>query len=95
MQVCKAHCAGGAFYSLQFGRECWCGLAPDIEYDVNGPSAACDHECSGDPDQICGGYDAFEAYSLEGTKTDGLNVLFTAAAGTYLTVQHSHVPPGG
>lgn len=63
MQMCKARCAGAAFYALQYGRECWCGVLPDIQYDINGPST-CNRECSGDSGQICGGLYAFDVYSL-------------------------------
>ncbi|CAM9907593.1 unnamed protein product, partial [Ectocarpus fasciculatus] len=40
---------------------CWCGSA-DANYALHGESTECNYSCSGDADQICGGFDAANVY---------------------------------
>ena len=46
--------------------QCWCGdiasnTAENSDYAVYGESV-CDYACDGNPDEICGGYDANSVY---------------------------------
>lgn len=42
---------------------CWCGN-DGISYDRYG-EGSCDFACSGDTEEICGGYDAFNLYRID------------------------------
>ncbi|CAB1103402.1 unnamed protein product [Ectocarpus sp. CCAP 1310/34] len=53
-------CAGSAYYGTQYSVECWCG-AEGADYDANG-EGICDIPCSGDVNEICGGFYAMSVY---------------------------------
>ncbi|CAM9469933.1 unnamed protein product, partial [Sphacelaria rigidula] len=61
------------YYGLQYGRECWCGVA-GADYDGLGdlPQDSCRDSCPGVPEEDCGGRNAmqvFEYSSEEPTPT--------------------------
>ncbi|CAM9199998.1 unnamed protein product [Ectocarpus sp. 12 AP-2014] len=58
---CADFCADYAYYGTQFGGECWCGN--NSGYDTLGESTDCSIACSGDADEICGGFNAMSVYS--------------------------------
>ncbi|CAN0353187.1 unnamed protein product, partial [Ectocarpus sp. 6 AP-2014] len=58
-EVCSGLCSGSTFYGTQYGTECWCGNNED--YDANG-DGFCDISCSGDSDEICGGFYSMTVY---------------------------------
>lgn len=49
VQMCHIHCnVRGAFYmATQYGTECWCSRAQDLDY-ASVDVGVCDMECSGD-----------------------------------------------
>lgn len=63
-QVCQTHCAGSAFFGVQYAIECWCsGTASlDYPYDIHGASTGCTAPCSGNADENCGGDWAMNVY---------------------------------
>ncbi|CAM9126243.1 unnamed protein product, partial [Ectocarpus sp. 4 AP-2014] len=60
--ACLALCADSAYYGTQYSEECWCG-AEGADYDANG-EGDCTMRCTGDTDQICGGYNAMSVYEI-------------------------------
>lgn len=44
--------------------KCWCG--GQDTYARHGESTSCDYECSGNPDETCGGFNAVSVYSYPG-----------------------------
>ncbi|CAN0214942.1 unnamed protein product, partial [Scytosiphon promiscuus] len=66
-ESCKENCGTGgfAYYGLQYGEECFCGLAGE-DYTRYGESDACGYRCPGDAEYICGGYFAMDIFSLDG-----------------------------
>ncbi|CBJ25804.1 conserved unknown protein [Ectocarpus siliculosus] len=65
--TCALHCysEGYQFYGLQYGQECWCGVA-GTDYDRLGSldMSECAYPCTGDASSTCGGYLAFQAFEL-------------------------------
>lgn len=45
--------------------KCWCG-GDDTDYAKHGESTSCHFECSGNPDETCGGFDAVNVYAYPG-----------------------------
>eukprot|EP00752_Nemacystus_decipiens_P013321 g11797.t1 len=64
VEVCQVHCAGSAYFGVQYAIECWCSGtdSTDYPYDVHGESPACLAPCSGDSSQVCGGTWAMTVY---------------------------------
>ncbi|CAM9885714.1 unnamed protein product [Ectocarpus fasciculatus] len=62
--VCRVHCEsfGSSFYATQYGDECWCGAADDVEEYKRHGDGECIAGCFGDPAIACGGYDAFSLF---------------------------------
>ncbi|KAK4179428.1 putative fungistatic metabolite, partial [Triangularia setosa] len=50
-EKCAAHCAGFAYFGVEFGRECFCG---DVAPTHQAPEPECSFPCAGDATQICG-----------------------------------------
>ncbi|CAM9931361.1 unnamed protein product [Ectocarpus sp. 4 AP-2014] len=69
LELCEGHCSSmnKPFFSLQYGRECWCGgcelldKGPD-EYDRHGTASCVDYPCTGERNRQCGARDAFSLY---------------------------------
>ncbi|CAN0522609.1 unnamed protein product [Ectocarpus sp. 8 AP-2014] len=64
--------------ATQWGIECWCATEVDLEYERHGEAEElCDYKCGGDngrrafntPNEICGGYYAFDLYEIESLTT--------------------------
>lgn len=54
--------SGFPFAGVQYGTECFCGAnAPPVDLKI--PDEKCDMKCSGDPEELCGGYFAMNVYS--------------------------------
>eukprot|EP00752_Nemacystus_decipiens_P004880 g4440.t1 len=64
IEVCQAHCAGSAYFGVQYAIECWCSGSDsaDYPYDVHGASTDCTKPCSGNAAEICGGDWAMNVY---------------------------------
>ncbi|CBJ48515.1 WSC domain containing protein [Ectocarpus siliculosus] len=62
MEMCEAKCRGNTYFGLQYGRECFCG-GSSTDLLEHGESSACNYECPGDSDQVCGGFYAMSVYS--------------------------------
>ncbi|CAM9751286.1 unnamed protein product, partial [Ectocarpus sp. 6 AP-2014] len=62
MEMCEAECTGNTFFGMQYGRECFCG-GSSTDLLEHGESSACNYECPGDSDQVCGGFYAMSVYS--------------------------------
>lgn len=43
--------------------KCWCG-DQDADLLKHGESTACDYECPGDPDDVCGGFWVMSVYEF-------------------------------
>jgi hypothetical protein len=58
---CVATCAakGFAYAGVQYGESCLCGDS----YGRYGEAGNCDFQCTGDPGEICGGYNANSVYA--------------------------------
>jgi len=56
---------GFAYAAVQYGQSCLCGDS----YGKYGKADNCNYKCTGDPNQICGGYSANSVYST------GINVV--------------------
>eukprot|EP00903_Cladosiphon_okamuranus_P020532 g18846.t1 len=67
-ELCELVCVGYSFFSTEYGRECWCGEA-DTDYARHGESYACGYECTGDPEETCGGYYAANVYAYPSVNT--------------------------
>lgn len=69
MQYCFELCSQDAtntHFGTQFSSECFCVNDPDresIDKFINEP-ANCDMTCSGDSDEICGGFNAMSVYEI-------------------------------
>eukprot|EP00903_Cladosiphon_okamuranus_P006480 g6339.t1 len=61
-ELCELTCAGSAYFSTQYGRECWCGPA-ETDYAQHGVSTGCTYQCAGNPDERCGGFYAANVYA--------------------------------
>ncbi|CAN0373215.1 unnamed protein product [Ectocarpus fasciculatus] len=61
-EVCEAECTGNTYFGMQYGRECFCG-GSSTDLLLHGESTACDYECPGDSEQVCGGFYAMSVYS--------------------------------
>lgn len=61
--MCNTHCEAldAAYMSLQYGRECWCSMEGGLDYERHG-EGVCEYPCTGDENESCGGYDAFDLY---------------------------------
>ncbi len=55
--ICQAR--GFAYAGVQYGESCLCGNS----YDAFGPADNCNMACTGDPNQICGGYNANNVFA--------------------------------
>ncbi|CAN0069455.1 unnamed protein product, partial [Ectocarpus sp. 6 AP-2014] len=64
-ELCELTCLGSTYFATQYGRECWCG-SDGADYTLHGESTDCTYPCSGDADQICGGFDAANVYLFTG-----------------------------
>ncbi|CAM9652605.1 unnamed protein product, partial [Sphacelaria rigidula] len=53
------------FYGVQYGIECWCGVA-GIDYARHG-NGICDIPCRGDASIMCGGTFSFEIFPFPNT----------------------------
>ena len=58
IQMCSEK--GFKYAGLQYGVQCFCGNS----YGKYGESYSCDYECSGNQNEICGGYWANSVYSV-------------------------------
>ncbi|CBN78573.1 conserved unknown protein [Ectocarpus siliculosus] len=71
-ELCELTCLGSTYFATQYGRECWCG-SDGADYALHGESTECTYPCSGDADQLCGGFDAANVYLFTGeTSTSSL-----------------------
>ncbi|CAN0201782.1 unnamed protein product, partial [Ectocarpus fasciculatus] len=61
-EVCEAECTGNTYFGMQYGRECFCG-GSSTDLLLHGESTACDYECPGESEQVCGGFYAMSVYS--------------------------------
>ncbi|CAM9855150.1 unnamed protein product, partial [Scytosiphon promiscuus] len=65
--VCADYCrelsSSYTHYATQYGRECWC---QDESIHLRHGAGSCDYQCSGDDSIVCGGFDSFSLYDLEG-----------------------------
>lgn len=65
-QICYELCtdadAGYTFFGLQYSHECWCSSSFSAAEET--PGATCDLPCSQNADELCGGFDAIMAYSI-------------------------------
>lgn len=63
-QICRAHCAGSAYFGVENGLECWCSgtYLTDYAYDVYVVSNGCTKPCFGNAGQKCGGRWAMNVY---------------------------------
>jgi len=61
-QHCVAVCRGRGFKyaAVQYGESCLCGNS----YGKYGQATNCDYKCTGDPNQICGGYSTNSVYQI-------------------------------
>ncbi|CAN0308076.1 unnamed protein product [Ectocarpus fasciculatus] len=62
-EVCEAECTGNTYFGMQYGTECFCG-GSSTDLLQHGESTACDYECPGDSEQVCGGFYAMSVYSF-------------------------------
>lgn len=59
----EGYCLAG----LEYGHECWCGNV--VQGEVRPvPDSYCNHPCSGDYDETCGGYGFMGLYIRRGFK---------------------------
>ncbi|CAB1105166.1 unnamed protein product [Ectocarpus sp. CCAP 1310/34] len=61
-EMCEAECTGNTYFGMQYGTECFCG-GESTDLLQHGESTACNYECPGDSDQVCGGFYAMSVYS--------------------------------
>ncbi|CAN0199427.1 unnamed protein product [Ectocarpus sp. 12 AP-2014] len=61
-EMCEEECTGNTYFGMQYGRECFCG-GSSTDLLEHGESSACNYECPGDSDQVCGGFYAMSVYS--------------------------------
>ncbi|CAM9641661.1 unnamed protein product [Ectocarpus sp. 4 AP-2014] len=61
-EMCETECTGNTYFGMQYGRECFCG-GSSTDLLEHGESSACNYECPGDSDQVCGGFYAMSVYS--------------------------------
>eukprot|EP00903_Cladosiphon_okamuranus_P013013 g12142.t1 len=69
LELCEGHCSSidKPFFSLQYGRECWCGGCELLDegrdkYDRHGTASCVDYPCTGESTRQCGARDAFSLY---------------------------------
>ncbi|CAM9986910.1 unnamed protein product [Ectocarpus sp. 6 AP-2014] len=64
IEVCQAHCAGSAYFGVQYAFECWCSGTDSVNhpYAIHGESTDCNEPCAGDASETCGGYFAMNVY---------------------------------
>lgn len=43
--------------------QCWCG-GEETDLTKHGESTACNYECPGNPDEVCGGFNAMSVYEF-------------------------------
>jgi hypothetical protein len=69
LTLCSTY--GYAAVGLEYGRECWCGDAPQVAANggFKAADADCNIPCSGAPTELCGGVQRFEYYSWTSTTT--------------------------
>ena len=67
IQICSEK--GFKYAGLQYGIQCFCGNS----YGKYGESYSCNYVCSGNQDEICGGYWANSVYSITENNTNGNN----------------------
>ena len=60
IQICKQK--GFAYAAVQYGESCLCGNS----YGKYGTADNCNYQCTGDSNQMCGGYNANSVYSTGG-----------------------------
>ncbi|CAN0464178.1 unnamed protein product, partial [Ectocarpus sp. 12 AP-2014] len=62
MEMCEEECTGNTYFGMQYGRECFCG-GSSTDLSEHGESSACNYECPGNSDQVCGGFYAMSVHS--------------------------------
>eukprot|EP00903_Cladosiphon_okamuranus_P020682 g18991.t1 len=68
--ACSYYCSakGATFMAVQYGFECWCSAASDLDYtrhnEITAEEPVCDYPCFGDTTLTCGGYTSFNLYKL-------------------------------
>jgi len=69
ISICRN--AGFQYAGVQYGSQCFC----DNDYGAFGPANNCDMKCSGNPNEICGGFWANSIYAtgVYNTATNGEN----------------------
>ena len=65
-ESCKVTCnsENSAYYGLGNGRDCYCGNKLDENLKIL-PFPMCDSHCSGDMNEMCGGVESFNLFSLK------------------------------
>eukprot|EP00752_Nemacystus_decipiens_P001632 g1587.t1 len=66
IERCAEYCTelGFRYMGLQYGKECDCGSDGDEDMHKQYGLAECNSYCTGDPDEYCGGFWAFDYYDL-------------------------------
>ncbi|CAN0452164.1 unnamed protein product [Pylaiella littoralis] len=63
-EICYGLCISAdtsyVFFGTEYSNECWCSTT----FSEPTADGVCDYECAGNPSEICGGYDAISAYSI-------------------------------
>ena len=65
-ESCKTTCDSedATYYGLRNGRDCYCGYSVDDSLQFL-PLPMCDSSCSGDVNEMCGGVETFNLFSLK------------------------------
>ncbi|KAM0794890.1 WSC domain-containing protein [Usnea florida] len=86
-ELCAAECAGYAWMGIEYGRECYCGTAPNIG-SGNQSLADCNMLCPGNSLEYCGGSWRLDMYQVQ-TSSRLLTPLSSSAASTMSPVSSS------
>ncbi|CAM9395437.1 unnamed protein product [Ectocarpus sp. 4 AP-2014] len=82
-ELCANECKGFAFFGLQWGRECWCGTSDDYDKHGRVEDDSCDFQCSGDAEEICGGFYKMQTYAFEGSSSPSPPPPSSTAGGAF------------